>query len=175
MSPRLLTILRAIATIMLLWFAFRMLAKIHGIFVQVVIAISVTNVVILWMTRYHPAAAAYLGVSRLARRYVNLICRIGKVQQPCHVTAQVDTNHWLCKTEQDYLQAAQALRQSIRGHDQVIGELVGAIQNAVKLRSRRRNKPGAVIASFLLAGPRASARHSWRGNLPGNSIVTLNA
>lgn len=146
MSPRLLTILRTIGTVMLLWFVYRMLERVHTVFVLLAIVISSTNVIILWMTRYHGKAASDFSRFPLARKYVELVCRLANMQQPCHPSAKHQSDHWLCQTDHDYLRAVRNLQQSIRGHDETIAEIVGSIKNSVKLRSRRRNKPGELPA-----------------------------
>ena len=152
MSPKLLQVVRTVATVLLIWLALRWLARAHSWLVLLPMLITGSNVCTVWIVRYQPALAAKLSRKPGVGAYVRLVCRLAALQVPSGARTDLNAQQWLCVCERDYHLATRQLRQSVRGHDRAIEQIILAIKTAVELRRFRTRSAGSPIASFLLQG-----------------------
>jgi len=143
---------RILTYALLAWLAISMLGRWHWLLVLLVTVLAISNVAICWMLREARPTLAKLCHRRPVRWYVASVCFFTGEPHPLE-TEGTSGRELLLRSTRDFDIASARAKQIVRGHDQVVDQVLSRIRENLTLRkSRRTKRVGGPLASFLLVG-----------------------
>jgi hypothetical protein len=154
MDQRLARILQVVSLVMLAWFAYSWLAKLHWVLGGALCFFAVANAATAWMIRERWAFLPVAVRVGILRRYVLFVCSCMGEQLPSSGSVNGSGSGLQLRSQRDFHVAGEQARQIVRGHDEVINRVLTRIHENVTLRKRqRRGSQKGPLAAFLLVGP----------------------
>ena len=153
MDARLIRLLQIVSLVMLSWFAYTWLIKVHWLVGFLACTFAAANTCTAWMLRQQWAILSTIVRAGVMRRYLQFVCYCTGDQLP------EDDSHGsgpqlLLRSKRDFETAAQRAKQIVRGHDSVIDRMLARIHENVTLRHRqKRDSRKGPLGTFLLIGP----------------------
>lgn len=145
-------IFQIVAYVVLAWLAVSMIGRLHWFFGLLVTLLAIWNVAVIWMLREFRRALAALCRRGPIRTYVGWVCRLTGEQLPLE-SEQAGRREVLLRSKRDFDVASARAKQIVRGHDEVVEQVLARIhENQTLRKSRRTAHAGGPLASFLLVG-----------------------
>ena len=152
MDQRLARLLQIVSLVMLSWFAYTWLMKLHWAMGVFLCTIAAANACTAWMLRQQAGVLRVAVRVGVMRRYLQFVCFCTGDQLPTD-DSRGSGPQLLLRSKRDFELAGQRARKIVRGHDAVIKRLLLRIHENLTLRRRqKRASRKGPLAAFILLG-----------------------